>query len=105
MSQYYYILNSRPNKPKMKPVKNNKQSIPVQFVKESTSAVVANEKPMVCAVEESTSQPALPKVDISEVVDVLNTSGESAVAEAMAVAEGIEDTPKKKRRNKKKSEE
>lgn len=104
MSQYYYILNSRPNKPNMRPIKNNNQSIPVQFVKERTSTVI-NEKLTVCEEEENTLQSTLPKVAITEVIDALNASGESDVAEAMATAEGVEDTPKKKRGNKKKSEE
>lgn len=97
MSQYYYILNTRPNKPNMRPIKNNKQNIPVQFVKEEVK------------VEE------IPEFDVAAAKKYLQPLQQDVVAEhaveevveqaVEAVEEVVEETPKKKRRGRKKAEE
>lgn len=89
MSQYYYILNSRPKKPKMKPVTfNNAKQIAIPVVKEEVK------------VEE------MPEFDVESAKKHLqplqqDVVAEPAVEEAVATAAVVEETPKKKRRSKK----
>lgn len=97
MSQYYYILNSRPNKPKMKPVTfNNAKKIAIPVVKEEVK------------VEE------MPEFDVEAAKKHLQPLQQDVVAEPAAevaeqaveaIEEVVEETPKKKRRGRKKAEE
>ena len=113
MSQYYYILNSRPNKPKMRPV-NTRTGNPCKALTSKVKTVVKEE----VKVEE------MPEFDIEVAKKHLQPLQQDAVAEPTAEAadlfditpevveetadiikEAMEETPKKKRRGRKKAEE
>lgn len=98
MSQYYYILNSRPNKPKMKPVTfNNAKKIAIPVVKEEVKVEEMPEFDVEAAKKHL--QPLQQDV-------VAEPAAEEVVEQAVeAIEEVVEETPKKKRRGRKKAEE
>jgi hypothetical protein len=100
MSQYYYILNSRPNKPNMRPVKNTKQSIPVQFVEKKITEVKVEETPEIDVEGAKKHLQPLQQDTVTETI-----VAEAAVAVCAATEEVVEETPKKKKRGRKKAEE
>lgn len=111
MSQYYYILNTRPNKPKMRPV-NTRTGNPCKALTSKVKTIVKEE----VKVDE------MPEFDIEAAKKHLQPLQQDAVAEPAAEAvadvtpevveqaveaieEVVEETPKKKRRGRKKAEE
>lgn len=97
MSQYYYILNSRPNKPNMRIEKpQHRTSFPCKFASKET---VTKEEVKVEEVKE-----VIPTVEeaITATCEVAPEVVEQAVT---AIEEVVEETPKKKRRGRKKAEE
>lgn len=103
MSQYYYILNSRPNKPKMRPV-NTRTGNPCKALTSKVKTVVKEE----VKVEE------MPEFDVEDAKKHLQPLQQDAVAEPTAevveqaveaIEEVVEEAPKKKRRGRKKAEE
>ena len=103
MSQYYYILNSRPNKPKMRPV-NTRTGNPCKALTSKVKTVVKEE----VKVEE------MPEFDVEAAKEHLQPLQKDVVVEPAAevveqavetIEEVVEETPKKKRRGRKKAEE
>lgn len=97
MSQYYYILNSRPNKPKMRPI-NTRTGNPCKALTSKVKTIVKEE----VKVEEVKEEIPTTKEAIAAVCDITPEVVEPAVK---ASEEIVEETPKKKRRGRKKAEE
>ena len=97
MSQYYYILNSRPNKPNMRVDKpQHHTSFPCKFA--SKEAVVKEE----VKVEEVKEETPTAEEEITALFEITPEVVEEAVE---IINEVVEETPKKKRRGRKKAEE
>lgn len=115
MSQYYYILNSRPNKPNMRIEKpQHRTSFPCKFVRKETVKkeevkveempefdVESAKKHLRPLQQNVVSEPAAEEA-IAAVCDVTPEVVEQA---AEIIKEAVEETPKKKRRVYKKAEE
>ena len=103
MSQYYYILNSRPNKPKMRPI-NTRTGNPCKALTSKVKTIVKEE----VKVEE------MPEFDVESAKQHLQPLQQDVAAEPAAevveqaveaIEEVVEESPKKKRRGRKKAEE
>lgn len=103
MSQYYYILNSRPNKPNMRVDRpQHHTSFPCKFASKET------------VVKEEVKVEEMPEFDVESAKQHLQPLQQDVAAEPAtevveqaveAIEEVVEETPKKKRRGRKKAEE
>lgn len=108
MSQYYYILNSRPNKPKMRPV-NTRTGNPCKALTSKVKTIVKEEMPEFDIEADKKRLQSLQKDVVAEpaaeAADLFDITPEVVEEAAEIIKEAMEETPKKKRRGRKKSEE